>query len=62
MFFFPHRAQYRHTNLPDCLIPCRFEEKCQLISKKDHQIKYFHGEKISNSVFIQYVYYFLIIN
>ena len=41
-----HRAQYRHTNLPDYLIPCRFQEKCKIISKEDHRIKYFHGEKV----------------
>ena len=41
-----HRAQDRHTNLPDYLIPCRFQEKCKIISKEDHRIKYFHGEKV----------------
>lgn len=42
-----HRAKYRHTNLPDYLIPCRFRDKCKAKSNADHRAKYFHGEKVS---------------
>ncbi|CAF2666541.1 unnamed protein product [Rotaria sp. Silwood2] len=40
-----HRAEYRHTNLPDFLVPCRNQTKCQDKSNR-HRIKYSHGEKV----------------
>ena len=40
-----HRAKYRHTNLPDFLIPCRNQKHCQ-DNKIEHRIKYSHGEQI----------------
>ncbi|CAF1251272.1 unnamed protein product [Didymodactylos carnosus] len=40
-----HRATYRHTNLPDYLIPCRKQTNCLDKSPK-HRIKYFHGETL----------------
>jgi hypothetical protein len=40
-----HRATYRHTNLPDYLIPCRKHNNCLDKSPK-HRIKYFHGETL----------------
>ncbi|CAF3925214.1 unnamed protein product [Adineta steineri] len=40
-----HRATYRHTNLPDYLIPCRKQTNCPDQSSK-HRIKYFHGENL----------------
>ncbi|CAM4829677.1 unnamed protein product [Rotaria magnacalcarata] len=40
-----HRAQYRHTNLPDYLIPCRNQASCRDTSD-DHRKKYFHGEEL----------------
>ncbi|CAF1261786.1 unnamed protein product [Adineta steineri] len=40
-----HRAQYRHTGLPDFLLPCRHQDCCY--DKSDeHRSKYFHGEEI----------------
>ncbi|CAF3492650.1 unnamed protein product [Rotaria sp. Silwood1] len=38
------RAEYRHTNLPDFLVPCRLQKKCTDKSN-EHRIKYSHGEK-----------------
>ncbi|CAF4730203.1 unnamed protein product, partial [Rotaria sp. Silwood2] len=40
-----HRANYRHTNLPDYLSLCRKQSNCQDTSLK-HRIKYFHGETL----------------
>ncbi|CAF1005405.1 unnamed protein product [Rotaria sordida] len=40
-----HRAKYRHSGLPDYLLPCRFQETCY-DKTPDHRMKYFHGEKI----------------
>jgi hypothetical protein len=40
-----HRATYRHTNLPDYLIPCRKQTAC-LDTSLNHRIKYFHGETL----------------
>ena len=42
-----HRAQYRHTGLPDYLIPCRFQDIC-LNTSSEHRMRYFHGEEISS--------------
>ncbi|CAF1010364.1 unnamed protein product [Rotaria sordida] len=40
-----HRAKYRHTDLPDYLIPCRYQEECYDRSKQ-HRMKFFHGEEL----------------
>ncbi|CAF1372386.1 unnamed protein product [Rotaria sordida] len=40
-----HRAEYRHTGLPDYLIPCHFQDACY-DKKPDHPIRFFHGEEI----------------
>ncbi|CAF0907729.1 unnamed protein product [Rotaria sordida] len=40
-----HRAEYRHTGLPDYLIPCHFQDACY-DKKPDHHIRFFHGEEI----------------
>jgi hypothetical protein len=40
-----HRAEYRHTDLPDFLVPCRNQKKCGDKSK-EHRIKYSHGEQV----------------
>ena len=40
-----HRARYRHTDLPDFLIPCRDQPHCENRSS-EHRKKYSHGEKI----------------
>jgi hypothetical protein len=40
-----HRAQYRHTGLPDYLFPCRHQENCYDKSN-EHRQKFFHGEEI----------------
>ncbi len=40
-----HRARYRHTNLPDYLIPCPFQEGCYDKSS-EHRIAYFHDEEL----------------
>ena len=40
-----HRAQFRHTNLPDFLYPCRNQESCRDESET-HRIKYSHGEEL----------------
>jgi len=40
-----HRAEYRHTDLPDFLVPCRNQNKCP--DKSDeHRMKYSHGEQV----------------
>ncbi|CAF1187562.1 unnamed protein product [Rotaria sp. Silwood1] len=41
-----HRAQFCHSNLPDYLVPCRYQQNCKTI-KVEHRIKYSHREKIS---------------
>ena len=38
-----HRMKYRHTDLPDFLIPCSRQETCRDISDT-HRMKYSHGE------------------
>ena len=40
-----HRAKCPHTQLPDYLIPCRYQNKC-LDESANHRIKYFHGEAL----------------
>ena len=40
-----HRVSFRHTNLPDFLIPCRDQRACLDLSVK-HRIKYSHGERV----------------
>ncbi|CAF1401512.1 unnamed protein product [Adineta steineri] len=40
-----HRAIYRHTNLPDYLIPCHKQDSC-VDKSAEHRIEYFHGETI----------------
>ncbi|CAF4422869.1 unnamed protein product [Rotaria sp. Silwood2] len=46
-----HRAQYRHTDLPYFLIPCRDQENCQDRSD-EHRIKYSHGERVLETLTI----------
>jgi hypothetical protein len=40
-----HRAQYRHKDLPDFLVPCREQKKCSDRSD-EHLLKYSHGEQV----------------
>ncbi|CAF3692663.1 unnamed protein product [Rotaria socialis] len=40
-----HRAEYRHSGLPDYLIPCHFQDTCY-DKTPDHRLKFFHGEEI----------------
>ena len=40
-----HRATYRHTKLPDYLIPCRYQTECRDKSA-NHRIRYSHGETL----------------
>ena len=40
-----HRAQYRHSGLPDFLIPCRYQERCYENSP-EHRMVYSHGEQV----------------
>jgi hypothetical protein len=40
-----HRAEYRHTDQPDFLVPCRNQNKCSDKSN-EHRIKYSHGEQV----------------
>ncbi|CAF0995448.1 unnamed protein product, partial [Rotaria sordida] len=40
-----HRAQFRHSNLPDYLVPCRYQQNCRT-KTPEHRIKYSHGENI----------------
>ncbi|CAF2764998.1 unnamed protein product [Rotaria sp. Silwood2] len=42
------RAEFRHTNVPDYLIPCRYQDKCYDKSL-NHRKKYFHGETFHDS-------------
>lgn len=41
-----HRATFRHVDMPDFLIPCRYQQHCY-DKAKDHRIKYSHGEYIN---------------
>ncbi|CAF4356816.1 unnamed protein product [Rotaria sp. Silwood2] len=43
-----HRAKYRHTDMPDLLIPCRYQQQCHDKSY-EHRIKYSHGEYVELS-------------
>ncbi|CAF1541060.1 unnamed protein product [Rotaria sp. Silwood1] len=40
-----HRASYRHTGLPDFLVPCRDQKACRN-QTGEHRMKYSHGENI----------------
>ncbi|CAM4873470.1 unnamed protein product [Rotaria socialis] len=40
-----HRAEYRHSGLPDYLIPCHFQDTCY-DKTPDHRLRFFHGEEI----------------
>ncbi|CAF1007420.1 unnamed protein product, partial [Didymodactylos carnosus] len=40
-----HRTKYRHSGMPDFLIPCRDQQSCQ-INSFEHRVKYSHGEDI----------------
>ena len=40
-----HRAEYRHTDLPDFLSPCRDQKKCPNTAD-DHRMKFSHGEQV----------------
>ena len=40
-----HRAEYRHTDLPDFLVPCRYQAQCHDKSP-EHRITYSHGEQV----------------
>ena len=40
-----HRAEYRHRDLPDFLMPCHDQKKCSDTSN-DHRMKYSHGEDV----------------
>ena len=40
-----HRAQFRHSELPDYLVPCRSKQNCT-ITTKEHKIKYSHRETV----------------
>ncbi|CAF1353937.1 unnamed protein product [Adineta steineri] len=44
-----HRAEYRHTDLPDFLFPCRDQTHCAQRSAEHHRIKYSHGEQVNIS-------------
>ncbi|CAF0884471.1 unnamed protein product [Adineta ricciae] len=44
-----HRAAYRHTNLPDFLIPCFHQSRCNNKSSK-HRKDYFHGERVLDKI------------
>jgi uncharacterized protein (TIGR02452 family) len=53
-----HRAQFRHTKLPDYLLPCRYQKECRDKSA-NHRTKYFHGEtlpSIKRKLFISFIY------
>ena len=43
-----HRSKFRHTDLPDFLIPCWRQKDCKDTSH-EHKTKYFHGENVSVS-------------
>ena len=40
-----HRAQYRHSGLPDFLLPCRYQANCYEKSP-EHRTIYSHGENV----------------
>ncbi|CAF2765048.1 unnamed protein product [Rotaria sp. Silwood2] len=40
-----HRARYRHTGLPDYLVPCHYQSQCRT-KTSEHRMKYFHGENV----------------
>ncbi|CAF1118764.1 unnamed protein product [Rotaria sp. Silwood1] len=40
-----HRSSYRHTDLPDYLVPCSNQQQCRNFTS-EHRKKHFHGEKI----------------
>jgi hypothetical protein len=40
-----HRAQFRHSKLPDYLIPCKHQQQCKT-KTIEHRKKYSHGETI----------------
>ena len=40
-----HRAQHRHSDLPDYLYPCRDQPRCDN-RNTEHRIRYSHGEKV----------------
>ncbi|CAF1451889.1 unnamed protein product, partial [Didymodactylos carnosus] len=40
-----HRASYRHSNMPDFFIPCRYHQNCKDKSSKHRQL-YSHGEQV----------------
>jgi hypothetical protein len=40
-----HRAEYRHTDLSDFLVPCRDKATCR-DKTTSHRIKYSHGEQV----------------
>lgn len=41
-----HRAQFRHSDLPDYLVPCKDQQKCRKQHDKEHRTKYSHQEII----------------
>jgi hypothetical protein len=41
-----HRAEFRHSKLPDYLIPCRDQQECKKTKSAVHLVKYSHGETI----------------
>ena len=43
-----HRANYRHTGMPDFLIPCRYQQLCDE-RPYEHRTKFSHGEQIDIS-------------
>jgi hypothetical protein len=56
-----HRAQYRHTGLPDYLIPCRHQDTCNDKSS-EHRMMYSHGEELPSikSKFLFQIMYLII--
>ena len=40
-----HRAQFRHTDRPDFLLPCPYQSKCTDRSAA-HRVRFSHGEKV----------------
>ena len=40
-----HRAEYRHTDLPDYLLPCRYQAAYHETSP-EHRMTYSHGEQV----------------
>ena len=56
-----HRAEFRHTNFPDFLIPCRNHPNCTNKSN-EHRIKYSHGETIPSLSIPRFHFLNLILN